>query len=170
MSPLQRALLAIAVAANLAVGWTAALQDRGLTYVFTPLVDVQPDSAILTEGEALQIREDLRHQVEARDIQQAYARLGSTMSVDDLVEGVAALDEAGLALDAGQRQRITRILDEAHQGHEDLYKVQVEILDLEAKLAAQMASTLAALPPESRQAFEAASQRPPPGPPPGGRR
>lgn len=158
MSPLQRVFFALAVVANLAVGWTAALADRGLTYVFTPLVDVQPESALLTEDDALRIREDLRHQIDARDMQQAYARLGSTLSLDDLAEGVAALDEAGQPLDARQRHRITKILEEARAGHHDLFAVQVEILDLEAQLAAELAATLAALPPETQAALE--SRRP----------
>ena len=35
---------------------------------------------------------DARSQVDARDIQQAYARMGSTISLDDLLRGVESLD------------------------------------------------------------------------------
>ena len=77
----------------------------GVTYVFTPMVDVVPGGAPLTAGEAAQVGQDLRTQVDARDIQQAYARMGSTMSLDDLLRGVEGLPGAGVPLDAAQQRQ-----------------------------------------------------------------
>ncbi len=111
----------------------------GVTYVFTPMVDVVPGGTPLSAGEAAAVANDLRTQVDARDIQQAYARMGSTMSLDDLLRGVESLPAAGVPLDAGQAQAVGDILRQARADHDAMRAVQAEILDLERDLDARVA-------------------------------
>ncbi|MCB9745161.1 MAG: hypothetical protein H6740_21410 [Alphaproteobacteria bacterium] len=155
--PLSLAILALALL-NLPLSVYALQQSRAqhTTYVFTPLVDVVPGTTVLTEEEALRIREDLRTQVDARDMQQAYAALGSTMSLDDLVEGVAALEGSGHPLDAGQQAELREILQAGQASHQALWQVQDEILRLEAQLAQEVSAVIEALPEAERAAAEAA--------------
>jgi hypothetical protein len=110
-----------------------------VTYVFTPMVDVVPGGAPLSAGEAARVAEDLRTQVDARDIQQAYARMGSTMSLDDLLRGVENLPAAGVPLDATQTRAVGDVLLRARADHDDMRAVQSEILDLERSLEARVA-------------------------------
>jgi hypothetical protein len=111
----------------------------GITYVFTPMVDVVPGGAPLSAGEAAAVANDLRTQVDARDIQQAYARMGSTMSLDDLLRGVESLPDAGVPLDAGHAQAVGDLLRQARADHDAMRAVQAEILDLERDLDARVA-------------------------------
>jgi hypothetical protein len=110
----------------------------GVTYVFTPMVDVVPGGAPLSAGEAAAVANDLRTQVDARDIQQAYARMGSTMSLDDLLRGVEGLPDAGVPLSAGQAQAVGDLLRQARTDHDAMRSVQAEILDLERDLDARV--------------------------------
>jgi len=130
-------------------GWWTARQVR-VTYVFTPLVDVIPSSVALSEEEAARVGQDLRHQVDARDMQSAYARMGSTIALEDLLQGVESLDAAGLGLSGGQRERVGQVLDDARRQHEELLAVQVELLDLEARLGGELRALEDQLPPDLR--------------------
>lgn len=112
----------------------------GVTYVFTPLVDVVPSGPPLSATEAAALQQDLRTQIDARDIQQAYARLGSTMRLDDLVVGIDGLAAAGAPLDAAQHARVADILARARDDHAALRAVQSEILTLEARIAGNVAA------------------------------
>lgn len=135
-----------------ALGVAAVLRARQehTTYVLTPLVDVVPGGAPLGAVEAAQLTKDLRHNAEARDMQLAYARLGSTLSLDDLLRGVEALDAAGVPLQGAQAAAVRETLSRAKQDHADIVKVQADILDTEAKLGAKVDTILARLPPETR--------------------
>ncbi|MCB9742388.1 MAG: hypothetical protein H6741_06245 [Alphaproteobacteria bacterium] len=158
--PLPLALLGLALL-NLGLGaWSLSrARAQHTTYVFTPLVDVIPGSSALSEDEALRVREDLRTQVDARDMQKAYAFLGSTLSLDDLAEGVSSLERSEHPLDAGQRARITEVLQAGRQRHEALWRTQDEILQLESQLAQEVSAVIEALPPEARAEAEAATQQ-----------
>ncbi len=120
---------------NLREGVPAAV-----TYVFTPMVDVVPSGPPLSSAEASALRQDLRTQIDARDIQQAYARLGSTMRLDDLVVGIDGLAAAGAPLDARQHARVAGVLARAREDHAALRAVQSEILTLEARIAGNVAT------------------------------
>lgn len=139
MRPAHLALFVLA-AANVAlagVGWARA---RPVTYVFTPLVDVVPGAVDGPEASALAA--DAKHRLDARDIQDAYARLGSTMSLDDLLRGVEALDD----LTPAQREDLERILTDAKADRDALIALQREILGLEATLATHAAALTRAAP------------------------
>ena len=129
--------------------------ESPLTYVFTPLVDVVPGGVPLSAGEAATLAAEAKNQVDARDIQKAYARMGSVLSLDDLLRGVEAIDAGSTALSDGQRTAVRGILDAAREKHQAVVAVQTEILDLERSLDGQAASVLAQLPGETRARVEA---------------
>lgn len=142
---------------------TTRAAERSVTYVFTPLVDVVSGGVPLSAGEAADLAADTRNQVDARDIQQAYARLGSTISLDDLLRGVEGLEASG-SLTGPQRERVRAVLAQAQADHAAVYAVQEEILALEADLGRQAEALLAALSEETRAKVEAASgSQPTPG-------
>lgn len=118
--------------------WMGA--PNGVTYVFTPMVDVVPGGPPLSATEAAALQHDLRTQIDARDIQKAYARLGSTMRLDDLVVGIDGLAAAGVPLDADRQARVAGILARAREDHAALRSVQSEILTLEARIAGNVAA------------------------------
>lgn len=161
------ALAALLVVAQAALGYLAWERARvqHTTYVFTPMVDVVPGGAPLTAGEAEALAVDVRNQVDARDMQSAYARLGATLSLDDLLRGVEALDAEGRLTEA-DRARVRAVLEAARTQHRDAVDVQRRILDAEAAIADEVAATLALLPPDVRARVESRAQ----GGPPGGRR
>lgn len=132
-----------------AVAWNR-LQREHTVYVFTPMVDVVPGGAPLSGVEADALAAGVQRQVDARDMQVAYARLGSTLSLDDLLRGVEGLDAAGAPLTEAQKQRVAAILDAARADHDAVRRVQGEILDLEAELSRETKGALDALPPEVR--------------------
>jgi hypothetical protein len=126
------ALVGLAVA-NLALAGATWSRARPVTYVFTPLVDVT--AGALDGPEAAALTADVKHEVDARDMQGAYARMGSTMSFDDLLRGIDELDD----LTPAQKNRLVGILGRTGADREALIAVQREILDLESAIARQVA-------------------------------
>lgn len=107
------------------------------TYVLTPLVDVVPGTVHLSEEEGQALRLDLREQAEARDMQQAYAWLGATLSFDDLLRLLEASPDS---LDEDRRAELSRILEGARADRQELLQVQRRILELEGRLAGEAAA------------------------------
>lgn len=155
---MSRAWWVVAVLALLLAAASTVASLRGdarrTTYVFTPLVDVVPGGAPLTGVEAQDLATDARSKVDARDIQQAFARMGSNISLNDLLEGVEALEASDTPLTPAQRKEIGEILAKARADHQAVYQVQGEILGLEAEIDRQAAAILAALPPDQRARVE----------------
>ena len=129
------------------VAWDDARKEH-VVYVATPLVDVVPGGAPLSQAEATALTADLRHQVDARDMQTAYAWLGSTLNLDDLLRGVASLETSEHPLDAGQRERVRLILDAAKAQHQEILAVQRDILQAESNIGTDVATVVASLPPD----------------------
>lgn len=125
-------------------------REQHTVYVLTPLVDVVPGGAPLGAVEAQQLTADLRRTPEARDMQLAYARLGSTLSLDDLLRGVEALEAAGEPLAPAQAAAVGGILSQARSDHAEIIRIQQEILDTESSIGAQVDQLLARLPAEQR--------------------
>ncbi|MDP2314489.1 MAG: hypothetical protein Q8P41_16420 [Pseudomonadota bacterium] len=174
ISPAWGVVVALVLAQiGLAEGVARRAGERSVTYVFTPMVDVVPGGVPLTAGEASDLAAQARNQVDARDIQKAYGRLGSTISLDDLLRGVEGLEASG-ALSDEQRERVRAVLTDAQADHAAVVAVQEEILALEAVVSTQVEALLAALPPETRARVEqrvgasAGPKRTPGGPPSGG--
>jgi hypothetical protein len=152
--------LAVLTLAEVVVSTYAAgrAHDRTVTYVFTPLVDVVPGGVPLSAGEATELAAEARDQVDARDIQKAYARMGSTISLDDLLRGVESLADSDAPLTADQRKRVTTVLEDAQAKHAAVIAVQEEILDDEAEIGREVEELLAALPADARARVEARSE------------
>ena len=146
------------------LAWYSASRDRGLTYVFTPLVDVVPSALPLDAEESNLLTAETKNKAEARDIQQAYARLGSTFSLDDLLRGVEGLKD----LSPTQQQKIATILENARAQRQEVLQVQQELLTVESQLATQVSQIQAQLP-AGMQTLPPPGMPPgrPPGPPPG---
>lgn len=111
-------------------------------YVLSPMPTVLPGAVPLGAVEAEALFDAVRHQVDARDMPRAYARLGSTLSVDDLARGIEALAGGPHPLSAGQKEAVAAILARAKADREALLATQARILELEAEID----RTVAALP------------------------
>lgn len=83
-------------------------------------------------------------------MQSAYARLGSTMALDDLLRGVEGLEAAGVPLQGAALERVQEVLTRAQADHAEILKVQSGILDEEAEIGRGVAAVLASLPEETR--------------------
>jgi hypothetical protein len=130
--------LALAAAHLGLAAWDLAHPPRpATTYVFTPLVDVWPEGPALTAEEGRALGPALRGGIDAREISQAYARMGSTLSLAELLVGVEALQREG-ALGAAQQAELARVLDAARADHEALVETQAEILELERRIGARV--------------------------------
>ncbi len=127
-------VIVVLAAINLWLAVVSADAAAPVTYVFTPLVDVVPGGVPISGTEAAALQSAAKNAVDAREIQQAFARMGSTISLDDLLDGVEMLDD----LSPDQRTRIGAILNSAATQHRDLVAVQREILDLEAAITASV--------------------------------
>lgn len=148
--------------------WRSASQEHTI-YVMTPMVDVVPGGNPLDREEAQALVADVRHQADARDMQSAYAWLGSTLSLDDLLRGVESLDAAGAPLTAAQAVEVKAILDRAAQDHARIRQVQVEALDAELQIQTEIAAIADLLPEEQAQRVRGVAGARPKGEPPGAR-
>lgn len=160
---LTPALTALALALA-GLGWYRSIQVQR-TYVFTPLIDVVPDAVPLSQSETAALQAAAQSRIDARDIQKAYARLGSTLSLDDLLRGVEALDKNGQPLSPAQAAAMTEILTAAQKQHAEVFAVQDELLRLESQLDRELDAALAALPPEKAAQLDPRNDPRKPGPP-----
>ena len=158
MSSRSAILLGLALAnAALALALGLRTSHAQTVYVFTPLVDVVPGGVPLNGTEAADLAQDARHQIDQRDIQQAFARMGSTLSLANLVQGMEGLESAGHPLSPNQRRAVTTILSQAEADHRAIQSVQKEILDLEREVQQRVDAVLQALPPQVRGQMEAST-------------
>lgn len=143
--------VAILALANLGFALDAAQNTASpTTYVLTPIVDVVPQGAPLQSAEVQALMASLRTPEDPDNVQDAYATLGSTLSLHDLLRGVAALSESDAPLSASQTAAISGALDAAETKHAELIEVQEEILVLEAKLGRDINRVMMRLPAEDR--------------------
>ena len=131
------------------LSWDRARQEH-VVYVLTPMVDVVPGGAPLTGEEAARLGPALRTQADARDMQSAFAWLGSTLSLDDLLRGVESLEASPHPLAPEQREAARAVLEAARADHAEIVKLQRDILADEAAIGADVAAVLALLPPEEQ--------------------
>ena len=118
---------------NLLVAIWANNHHVSTVYVLTPFVDVIPDSVQLSTEEATLLQQ-LPTQAEARSMQQAYARLGSTLSVHDIFRGIEALEHSSYPLREGQKNTLLPKLMEFQEKHRRIQDVQRELIQLEYSL------------------------------------
>ena len=111
---------------------------QATTYVLTPMVDILPEGPPLSKEEQDNLLGELRHQPEARDMQNAYSRMGATLSLHDLLRGVGGLEKSQCKLSTRQTKRIEKLLVRAQETHSQLRDTQRDILDKERALADQL--------------------------------
>jgi hypothetical protein len=132
--------IAILVTANITVAAWNLYQPAipATTYVLTPLVDIIPEGPGLSPAETESLLQELRHQPEARDMQKAYARMGSTLSLHDLLRGIGQLDMSDSPLSKRQDKSLEGLLQQALERHKRLRDVQNKILEVERSLDQQL--------------------------------
>ncbi len=127
-----------------------------VTYVLSPVVDVVPPGSPLDVQESQALMSSLRTPEDAKDVQDAFATLGSTLSLHDLLRGVEALEGTETPLTSVQTEEIGGILAQARDQHKALREVQEEILVLEAKLGRDVNRMMMRIPAEDRTRIVAA--------------
>lgn len=149
----SRWAVAAAVLTVAQLGLTVALYQRSTeartVYVLMPMVDVVPGGNPLDRSEAEALVVDVRRQADARDMQTAFAWLGSTLSLDDLLRGIEALEGLGQPLTGDQKRELARELDAAKANHARIREVQAEALKLEAEIDAEISTMAAVVPGEA---------------------
>ena len=126
------------------------------TYVLTPIVDVVPQGSPLEATEVEALMAALRTPEDPNNVQEAFATLGSTLSLHDLLRGIESLEGTDIPLSASQSDAIAKNLEAAKADHEALVALQEEILVMEAKLGRDINRVMMRLPPEDRGRIVAA--------------
>lgn len=147
-------LMAACLLAHLGLAIWSRAESAPETFVLTPYVEVVPGAAPLGATDAAALAAELRGPIDARAIQRGYAWMGSTLSLTDLIDGINALDAAGLPLSGGQRAELAAQLAEVRADHAAMVAVQTEILDRERALDQAIEAARGAL----------GAEAPPPGP------
>ena len=151
-------ILAIVLAGiNLSLAISGSQQQAAeTTYVLTPIVDVIPQGAPLESSEVEALMASLRTPQDPSNVQDAYATLGSTLTLHDLLRGVSSLASTQVPLTPSQSEAISATLEAAEADHAALVEVQEKILALEAKLGRDVNRIMMRLPAEDRTRIAAA--------------
>ena len=70
----------------------------------------------------------------------AYARLGSTLSIDDVLRGIDALEQSQSPLTQAQQRSLQTAISELTSDHQEMQKIQRELIRLENQLVQQTKS------------------------------
>jgi len=109
-------------------------KHKGTVYVLTPMIDIIPEGSPIDGAEKEHLLSELRHQSEARDMQKAYAYLGSTLSLHDLLRGIEAIEASTTPLSEQQRSSVIHKLKQSQENHRELQTVQRELITLERSI------------------------------------
>ena len=140
-SGLSRVIIALAVFNFVLAVSIATLSKPSTTqFVLTPLYQVVPKGSVWTTEELAEIKAEMPNALEARDMQKAYARLGSTLTVDDVIKGIDALSDTPIYLSPDQQAHIKTQIAELKDDHKTMIEVQRELIRLEHRLVQQSAS------------------------------
>jgi len=137
MNEKESRIILFLILANLIVAlWNRSEQKEAhQTYVLTPMVDLLPEGQKLSESEKEALEEELGIKSEARNIAGRYAHLGATLSLHDLLRGIAFLEQTDSALQSEQKENIQRRLEKLQSGHRELQALQRELTALEQSMA-----------------------------------
>lgn len=137
-SRLARAVVALAAVNGLLAGWIATVSEPSTKqFVLTPLYQVVPKGSTWTTEELAEIKAEMPNALEARDMQKAYARLGSTLTVDDVLKGIDALSDSSVPLSPEQQDHVKSKIAELRVDHTNMVEVQRELILLEHRLVKQ---------------------------------
>ena len=106
-------------------------------FVLTPFYQVVPKGSVWTTEELSKIQAEMPSALEARDMHKAYARLGSTLSIDDVLKGIDGLEASGVPLTEAQHAEIQEAISNLQADHQKMRQVQRELIQLENRLVQQ---------------------------------
>ena len=131
--------IVILVGVNLLLAIVIAIltERQSKRFVLTPIYQVVPKGSVWTAEELAEINAEMPNALEARDMQKAYASLGSTLTVDDVIKGVDALSTSDHPLTQGQAQDIHTQIAALREHHQEMFQVQRELIQLESRLVAK---------------------------------
>ena len=138
MNRLHQALLVCNILVMLSMIWVVYHKPPSSTqYVLTPFYQTVPEGSTWTAAEVEALGGEMPNALEARDMANGYARLGSTLSVDDVIKGIDGLAGSDYPLSSSQQseiqQEIQRLIDDRRQ----IMIVQQDLLQLERRLSIQ---------------------------------
>lgn len=121
----------------LVAGMIALRETPAQQFVLTPFYQVVPKGSVWTAEELAELKADMPTALEARDMGNAYARLGSTLSVDDVLKGIDALEKSDVPLDSAQLEMVQSKVQQLKTDHREMIQVQQELVRLENRLVGQ---------------------------------
>ena len=104
------------------------------TYVLTPFLEVVPEGTEWTPAELEQLQQHLPNMLEARDMARGYAHLGSTLNIDDVIQGIDGLGLSEVPLSDAQEKEVRSIVRQFLEEHQQMRTVQHDLLDIEGRI------------------------------------
>ena len=80
--------------------------------------------SVWTTEELSELQSKMPNALEARDMHKAYARLSSTLSIDDVLRGIDALEQSQCPLTQTQHRSLQTTIAELTSDHQEMQKVQ----------------------------------------------
>ena len=137
-SPTMTILLGLNIVLAVCVLWLSGAPTK--QFVLTPFYQVVPKGSVWTTEELAEIQSEMPNALEARDMHKAYARLGSTLSIDDVLRGIDALEQSQFPLTETQHRSLQTAIAELTSDHQEMQKIQRELIRLENQLVQQTQS------------------------------
>ena len=134
-NPTTVVLLGLNVLLAICVFWFS--ESRAKQFVLTPFYQVVPKGSVWTSEELAKIQAEMPSALEARDMHKAYARLGSTLSIDDVLKGIDGLEDSAVPLTETQHAKIQEAISNLQADHQKMRQVQRELIQLENRLVQQ---------------------------------
>ena len=103
-------------------------------FVLTPIYQVVPKGSVWTTDELTEINAEMPNALEARDMDKAYASLGSTLTVDDVIKGIDALSTSKYPLSQSQEEFVRTEITSLKERHKEMVQIQRELIRLEHHL------------------------------------
>ena len=138
ISPTIRILIGLNLMLAVCVLWFSGAPTK--QFVLTPFYQVVPKGSVWTVEELSEIQAEMPSALEARDMHKAYARLGSTLSIDDVLRGIDALEHSQFPLTQAQHHSLQTAISELTSDHQEMQKTQRELIRLENQLVQQTKS------------------------------
>ena len=134
-NPATVALLGLNLLLAICVFWFSERPTHH--FVFTPFYQVVPRGSVWTAEELAKIQAEMPSELEARDMHKAYARLGSTLSIDDVLKGIDGLEDSPVPLTEVQHAQIQETIANLQADHQKIRQVQRQLIQLENRLVEQ---------------------------------
>lgn len=110
------------------------------TYVLTPFLEVVPEGTEWTPAEMEQLQQHLPNMLEARDMDRGYAHLGSTLNIDDVIQGIDGLEMSDVPLSDAQQAQVHSTVRQFLEEHQQIRTVQHDLLEIEGRIRQNLES------------------------------